>query len=129
MTDDPRHCHECGQYTAYFDKVAGTWRCPCGWIERRARFCPLGNPGALLLCAVLWAYPLGDGGPYGAGAEQEMRVVVCEERAQQFLKVVRVTRFAVGGEGGGGTITETVELVLPWSSTLIPKPDPKGGAK
>lgn len=76
MTDDPRHCHECGQYTAYFDKVAGTWRCPCGWIERRARFCPLGNALlAALSCLVLFGperIPMDE-----AGGQWEYRARLC----------------------------------------------------
>lgn len=35
VPEDPRRCPYRENYTAYYDPVLETWRCPCGWREKR----------------------------------------------------------------------------------------------
>ena len=65
----------------------------------------------ILLCIVIWSYPLGTFDAIGKAAEQVAELRVCEDAGQQFLEVWRVARFT-----DGTPISGRMEVRVPWGA-------------
>ena len=81
----------------------------------------------MILCVVLWSWPLGYGGNPSQRIEEEARVYLCEKDGRRHLEFRRATKLPMAahpeaGMSAGWTWQETTDLRLPWGSETIEPP-------